>query len=292
MFINQGLYFCTCQKPSIRTWYCYECQQLIRDPTQGIVIPVEDFPIFCKLFRPMVDEVIPRPATSDSSESQAMVDEITHKAFNRISSFAGTGSFQAWLQTLARNHYLDVLRRDIIRNRRNVPLDAETLEAIYQRRAGPDVLPDSDNALDWLESFLGEDDYQLLYLRYVEDYTIAQAAAAIGLTEGQGRYRIPVIKKTAKAVLELKRWLDSSPTDTDRRFRALELSMSPDLFGFLKGLYIDELTPKEIMNLYALTKKSFEDRHRKALDQAKAIDQKRNGPEPDSEADDPEADDP
>ena len=138
-----------------------------------------------------------------AEESDDLTQETLIRAFTHLEGFRGT-SMDAWLYRIAANVAVDFLRK---RRVSTVPLDS--LIQVESTEEGPDAELDRDERRSQILSVIGElpaCHQRILRLRYFEDCSLAEIAAAMACTPMAAKLRV------FRAVTALrKRWRNQAP---------------------------------------------------------------------------------
>jgi RNA polymerase sigma-70 factor (ECF subfamily) len=127
-----------------------------------------------------------------------LVQETLARAWERATSWSGSGDIRPWLFSIMHNLRIDQARKPSLAT---VPLDDEAM-AIPDSLRQPDTLAlrDLDNALRKLPS-----DYrEVLLLIALEDMSYAQAAEVLGCPIGSVMSRLSRARAQLRALLEAK----------------------------------------------------------------------------------------
>ena len=166
---------------------------------------------FVELFEPLrgkMHAVASRLVGADDAEDAVM--DTFLKAWKALPRFDGRASLSTWLYRIAYNQSLDLIRRRKFRNGRRAfgkEADAALLhatdatqpdasdalvrgEAVGEVRQAMALLPDAHRAV--------------LLLRYADDLSYAEIAAATGVSVGTVMSRLFNAKRKLKAALEMR----------------------------------------------------------------------------------------
>lgn len=146
---------------------------------------------FCQMFQVLMPRMITyfRVRGCDREAAEDLAQEVMFAAYRRSSALRSRELFRPWLYKIARNAFLQWLRR----NRREVEtveLDAATWQA--ESRS-----PDPFRTLQfsqWMAA-LEADERQIMMLRYVEELEYHDIAEALGLPLGTVQWKIFNAKK-------------------------------------------------------------------------------------------------
>jgi RNA polymerase sigma-70 factor (ECF subfamily) len=131
-----------------------------------------------------------RRILGDREDAEEAVQEAFIRAWRKRASCRTPASPLPWLLQITRNEAMRLAERRTRRRASEVP-EAEP-EAVYDAPATDSVL---DRALTSLATeqalrTLGPDERRLIRLRYMEDLTQGQVAAALGVPEGTVKVRL------------------------------------------------------------------------------------------------------
>ncbi len=153
---------------------------------------------------------IARGLVRDDSEAEDVVQETYVRAFTNLESFRGEASIFTWLTRIAINEANGRLRK----RRQNVGLEA--VEAAQSRGAHVIMFPQADTSstpeLDvartqvrrLLESTIDDlpEDFRVVFImRDVEDCSIAETAAALGIREETVKTRLHRARRLLRAAI-------------------------------------------------------------------------------------------
>lgn len=153
---------------------------------------------------------IARGLMRDDSEAEDVVQETYVRAFTNLGAFRGEASIFTWLTRIAINEANGRLRK----RRMNVGLEA--VEAVQSRGAHVIMFPQTDAAttpeLDMartqvrrlLESTIDDlpEDFRVVFImRDVEDCSIAETAAALGIKEETVKTRLHRARRLLRAAI-------------------------------------------------------------------------------------------
>lgn len=159
-----------------------------------------------------------RAILRDDAEAEDAVQDAYLQAFRSAASFRGESSVSTWLVRIAANEALMRRRRDV-RRAQVIPIDVESGESLMENVAdesarGPESEAFGAEVRTLLERRIDElpDLYREVFMmRAVEEMTVEETAAALGLPEATVRTRF----FRARALLRgsLERDLDSALGD-------------------------------------------------------------------------------
>ena len=117
--------------------------------------------------------------TRHRQDAEDIAQQTFIKAYTHLSSFDPTRSFIAWLLTIARRTALNHFR------------SVKNFEPIAEDAAASDTTPDRhlekrdqlDTLWEQAKRVLSEREFEVLWLRYVEDRSIEEAAQILGLNK-------------------------------------------------------------------------------------------------------------
>lgn len=115
----------------------------------------------------------------ETTDAREVTQDTFVRAFQAIRQFNPKRSFPAWLFSIARRKALDHLRRTPVAAEappRDLPCNEEDPSEVLSRR------DDSRAIWDLASRRLPRTQFEALWLRYVEDMSVAETATALGLT--------------------------------------------------------------------------------------------------------------
>ncbi len=133
--------------------------------------------------------------TGSREDAEDLTQEIFIKAFQSLRTYnPQVGSFQVWLNRVARNHLVDHYRRTK-KDRLNTPLEDQLpkLEQINQPRDDAIGRIEQRERKEWLQRALNKLPPHLrdaLILKDLQDLNYAEAAQILGVPEGTVKSRI------------------------------------------------------------------------------------------------------
>ncbi len=135
--------------------------------------------------------------------NHALADDIAQdtfvKAFEKISTFSGTGSFKAWLCKIAYTQFLMSARKRKAADKALERLQAEPVETSTSSGA-PGAKVDLDRAL----ATLGEEERACVVMCYAGGMSHSEAAEAVGLPLGTVKSHVNRGRAKLKAWFEKK----------------------------------------------------------------------------------------
>ena len=139
-----------------------------------------------------------RAILRDDSEAEDAVQEAYMKAIAAIGTFRSDARLGTWLVRIAANEALERLRRtrrgaEVIRIESDAPAEAERAAQVPDERAGPEAEAMQSQARRIIESKIDElpDAYRAVFvLRAVEEMSVEETAAALGIPEATVRSRL------------------------------------------------------------------------------------------------------
>lgn len=151
-----------------------------------------------------------RAILRDDTEAEDVVQEAYMQALRGIESFRGDSTLSTWLVRIAANEAL-MRRRKLARNATILPLDAEAAqsveETIADEAAGPEEEAMNTELHRTLEQCIDAlpDLYRSVFmLRGVEELTVEETAAALGLPEATVRTRFFRARALLRGALETR----------------------------------------------------------------------------------------
>jgi RNA polymerase sigma-70 factor (ECF subfamily) len=126
-----------------------------------------------------------------------VLQDVWIKAFRGIRKLKDPGSLRPWLYRITLGVATDRIRGDSTRRRVEEP-HVEGFEGAVEPGFGSDDTDAIHSALDELDVAHRE----VLVLHFLEDFSIAETAAALGVPDGTVKSRIYYAKKALKELLE------------------------------------------------------------------------------------------
>ncbi len=122
-------------------------------------------------------------SSKGSHRDEGLAEDAAQDAWANVQKGIGqfqSGTFWAWLATIARNQLIDRRRRGL----RQQPVGGEVQEAMEQRPL--DRTPDPGESIELQDSLrlLAQRDRDLLVLFYFESYTLKEIGAKLGIPSG------------------------------------------------------------------------------------------------------------
>lgn len=150
-----------------------------------------------------------RAILRDDAEAEDAVQDTYLKAFRNLSAFRGDSSFSTWLVRIAANEAL-MRRRRIARRAEVIPIDHESGESLMEEVMADHAEGPERQALDaevrrMLERRIDSlpDLYRSVFvMRAVEEMTVEETAAALGLPEATVRTRFFRARGMMRASIE------------------------------------------------------------------------------------------
>lgn len=152
---------------------------------------------FAELYRRYGPKVYARCRTllTDEHEAHDATQEVFERVLRKIGTFRAEAAFGTWLYRVASNHCLDRLRRR--RRRLERPTELETLEPLVERAAASAADPEEDwlarqtpAAIKYILEALSEVDRQALLLMYMEELSVEEIGATLGLKPSATKMRL------------------------------------------------------------------------------------------------------
>ena len=149
-----------------------------------------------------------RAILRDDAEAEDVVQETYLRAFRALASFRGESSFSTWLTRIAANQALMRLRR-ATRADKVIPIDhhngASLMEGVEDEAAGPERAAMGAEMRGLLERRIDAlpDLYRAVFvMRAVEELSVEETAAALGLPEATVRTRFFRARALLRGALE------------------------------------------------------------------------------------------
>ena len=145
-----------------------------------------------------------RSLLGDEHEAHDAVQEIFERVLTRIGSFRKESAFGTWVYAIASNHCLDRLRKRA--RLREQPTEEQEIGALIEQRndgAEHDWLVDqAPGAIKFILGRLNESDRSALVLMYMEDLSVQEIAATLGLKESAAKMRLSRARTRARTILD------------------------------------------------------------------------------------------
>jgi len=139
-------------------------------------------------FNPIVAHYAPRIRAylfrmlRNREEAEDLTQETFLKAFRGLNRFDPERPFKAWLYTIATNTGVNAIRD---RQRKGLRVDLDPELAAYPASAG--VAPDTEERLEIALATLTPRALQLITLHYHEGFSLQEAGAMLGMSEGAAK---------------------------------------------------------------------------------------------------------
>jgi RNA polymerase sigma-70 factor (ECF subfamily) len=138
------------------------------------------------------------------SEYEDLVSDALLRAFRNIAKYNTLYSVSTWVYTIARNHFVDAIRK----SKQTAPVPVETLDEQNTLKADGqkgvvDRLIDQDRTAHCRRAVqaLKEKDRRLIFLKYYEGLNSTEIGFVEGIPPGTVRRRLSVIKSYMKTQL-------------------------------------------------------------------------------------------
>lgn len=134
------------------------------------------------------------------ADANDIAQETFIKAFKEIGSLSNAVRFPAWLQKIATNKCLDLLRHNKIITMDTLSTDEESLDIIDKNQNVEDAVIDSEiqNILSGMIEKLPIEQRVTVFMYYYQDYSIKEIAAAYGCSENTVKSRLNYAKKAMR----------------------------------------------------------------------------------------------
>lgn len=160
---------------------------------------------FGELYRRYSPKVFGKCITMLGNEEEAAdaVQDIFERILMRIGSFRQDSKFSTWLFTITNNHCIDLLRkRKRLRGKVGDMPEVEVAEEIEET----DWLQDqSPKAIRHILDNLSELDRVALVLMYMDEMSVKEIAAQMGLQESATKMRLKRARQRAKSIYDVWR---------------------------------------------------------------------------------------
>lgn len=149
---------------------------------------------------------------NNQTEAEDLVGQVFLQAWSSISNYKPNGSpFVAWLYTIAHNLVVNYYKKSERQAKLQMPLGDWVADV-----QGPDdpyrelSQKMRNEALRRAIIKLGQEQQQVIYLRYIEDYSHQQIAAVLGKSEAAVRVIQFRAQKALRQLLEQDGWVENS----------------------------------------------------------------------------------
>lgn len=132
-----------------------------------------------------------------------IAQEILTKVWIHLSSYNPLYSLSTWIYTIARNHIIDMRREKKISC--TAIHEHESNSVINSRNQSPEEIFFQNLEKEYISRFLdtlGENDREIIYLRFYEQQKLKNIAAIMNLPIGTVKYRLHSVKKKLSIFLE------------------------------------------------------------------------------------------
>lgn len=118
--------------------------------------------------------------TGNYHDAEEVTQDIFCKMARNLAKFAGKSSFRTWLFAIGRHAVIDFQRK----RKRDIPMEKEKVEYFAEQRQANERVNDhsfTDEVMNYLKKL--PDDYrQVIYLRFVKGFSIADTAEVMSKT--------------------------------------------------------------------------------------------------------------
>lgn len=125
-----------------------------------------------------------RSQVNDYHDAQELLQDILYKVMRHLHAFTGDAAFKTWMYTIARNRIIDYYRGTAKRHKEQ-PAETDVLEAKSGATgsAERDAVANSQVAAIHHElAELPADYYEVLYLRFIEEFSLKETASIMKRT--------------------------------------------------------------------------------------------------------------
>ncbi len=123
-----------------------------------------------------------RHLARDSALADDLAQETFIRAWQKLATFKGEGSFEAWLLTIARNQFLQNIRKSGRESKHIERLESE-VQLVAETSAANELHGENPDAERYLE-ILGQDERDIMILVYGIGLSHAEASDVTGLALG------------------------------------------------------------------------------------------------------------
>ena len=158
-----------------------------------ILNPCEE--TFGDLFRAMAPRLIAwyRVRGCGKELSEDLTQEVMLAVFRQAGHLRNPGLFRPWLYRIVKNALLQHVRRN---GRRIETVELKSAEAGWPAKQSDPLL--SAQFAEWM-GFLGEDEREIMMLRYIDELEYHEIAELVGLPQGTVQWKIFNAKKKLAA---------------------------------------------------------------------------------------------
>lgn len=140
--------------------------------------------------------------TSSREDACDLTQEAFLKAYRKLDTFKGDGSFYLWIYKIASNTCLDFLRREKKRQRDSLTYENESGLIIEMEipdvRYSPEVMLDKQSMIESIKTGMGElslEHRNILIMREIGGLSYSEISDTLGITEGTVKSRISRARK-------------------------------------------------------------------------------------------------
>ena len=160
-----------------------------------------------ELFKEIWSEYYPRltvflQTSFRFKETDDPVQEIMLKVYNKLESYNPFYSFNTWIYSIARNHAVDLIKKETNIQKTVIALTAQTKTEPGYELADPETIFFKNELKAEIADFinnLNSIERQLSFLRYHESLTYKEIGKITGIPTGTAKYYIFNIKKKFKS---------------------------------------------------------------------------------------------
>lgn len=145
-----------------------------------------DADAFARLIAPLQRRIYAmcHDLSGSHDDAQDIAQEVFIKAYKGLSSFVGDSAFSTWLYRITVNAWIDHRRHD---SKRELQVDIEPEDLLDNNTPKPDVIAESSLLAGHIEkavSHLSPQQRAVFVLRHYQEFTIAETARLLGVSEG------------------------------------------------------------------------------------------------------------
>ena len=131
-----------------------------------------------------------RPADVDDAVQEAML-----KVYRNLKAYSVKYAVSTWIYSIARNHCLDMLRKERTQLKVVAESHREEYESPYRGPEETLILSERANQLNALIESLDQQDQQLVFLRFFEEMPYREISSVLSIPVGTLKYRIHSIRR-------------------------------------------------------------------------------------------------
>lgn len=129
----------------------------------------------------------------DINEVEDLVQEIMLKAYRKLRSYRPDYAFSAWIYTIARNHCLDRMKSNGLRD-----IQQSNMDTVPGRYPSPEVQAiqnEEIRRLGEMIKLLPGNDQHIAFLKFYEGMSYQQISSVLSIPVGTLKYRVHAIRR-------------------------------------------------------------------------------------------------